>query len=88
MEKDFMDFENMLETGLNLKKDLDVIPYYFVKTFNTDQGRKVLSYLVSITLNRYLPASCSDEELRYLEGQRYLVSFIYNMIKKGMNKNL
>ncbi len=84
MEKNFIELEKLFELGVNLKKDLDIIPFYFVKTFNTDAGKKVLAYLASITLNRYLPASATAEELRYLEGQRYLVAFIYNMIKKGM----
>ena len=68
----------------DLKKDLELMPIYFVKTFETDAGKKVLEYLVSITLNRYLSPNSSDSELRFLEGQRYLVSFIKNMIKKGM----
>ena len=67
------------------KKELELMPIYFVKTFGTESGKRVLEYLISITLNRYLSAVSSDAELRFLEGQRYLVYFIKNMIKKGLN---
>ena len=83
MKKDLLGMGNLLEDR-DLKKDLELMPIYFVKTFNTEAGKKVLEYLISITLNRYLSPSSSDFELRFLEGQRYLVSFIKNMIKKGM----
>ncbi|MBR1544498.1 MAG: hypothetical protein IJ638_00955 [Alphaproteobacteria bacterium] len=83
MKKDLLGMNDLL-CDKDLKKELEIMPVYFVKTFNTDSGKKVLEYLVSITLNRYLSPVSSDSELRFLEGQRYLVSFIKNMIKKGM----
>ncbi len=83
MKKDLLGMIDFLEDK-DLKKELELMPIYFVKTFNTEAGKKVLEYLISITLNRYLSPSSSDFELRFLEGQRYLVSFIKNMIKKGM----
>ena len=83
MKKDILGMYDVLENK-DFKKELELMPIYFVKTFNTDNGRRVLEYLVSVTLNRYLPPNSSDAELRFLEGQRYLVSFIKNMIKKGM----
>ena len=83
MKKDLLGMIDFLENK-DLKKELELMPIYFVKTFNTEAGKKVLEYLISITLNRYLSPSSSDFELRFLEGQRYLVSFIKNMIKKGM----
>ena len=83
MKKDLLGMIDFLEDK-DLKKGLELMPIYFVKTFNTEAGKKVLEYLISITLNRYLSPSSSDFELRFLEGQRYLVSFIKNMIKKGM----
>lgn len=83
MKKDLLGMYNLLEDR-DIKKDLELMPIYFVKTFETESGKKVLEYLISITLNRYLSPNSSDFELRFLEGQRYLVSFIKNMIKKGM----
>lgn len=55
----------------------------FTRTFNCNSGKRVLEYLKSITLERYLSPQSTNEELRYLEGQRYLISFITNMIKRG-----
>ncbi len=86
MKKSNFDFVDIVKNSLNLKKDFDNIPVYFVKTFNTEYGKKVLSYLISITFYRCLGPTSSSEELRFLEGQRYLVSFIQNMIKKGEGK--
>ena len=83
MKKDFLGMNDLFESK-DFKKELELMPIYFVKTFNTESGKKVLEYLISITLNRYLSPNSSDFELRFLEGQRYLVSFIKNMVKKGM----
>ncbi len=55
----------------------------FTRLFSTQAGMSVLKYLKDLTHNRVLPASCSDAELRFLEGQRYLVSQIENLIKQG-----
>lgn len=61
----------------------DDIAIDFAKLFSSSQGKKVLKYLICFTMTRYLPSSVSQDELRFLEGQRYLVSFIISMIKKG-----
>lgn len=65
------------------KENFDNIEVDFVRTFNSPSGKRVLKYLVSLSLGRYLPPSATNEELHYLEGERFLVSFILNMIKKG-----
>lgn len=56
---------------------------HFTRLFSSTVGMSVLQYLKDLTHNRVLPASCSDAELRFLEGQRYLVSQIENLIKQG-----
>ena len=80
------DLMQLIENAELLKKDGKNMPLYFAKTFGSESGAKVLSYLSNITLNRYLSQNATDAELRYLEGQRYLVSFIQNMVKKGQKK--
>lgn len=65
------------------KLDFSNIEVDFVRAFNSVSGKRVLKYLMSITLARYLAPNATDNELRYLEGERFLVSFILNMIKKG-----
>ncbi len=75
--------EEFLDIFINNNNQFDNIALDFVKTFNSVSGQKVLRYLIFLTMLRYLPASASSDELRFLEGERYLVSFILNMIKKG-----
>ncbi|MDR2098728.1 MAG: hypothetical protein LBO78_01740 [Rickettsiales bacterium] len=65
------------------KGGMEALAREFARTFGGESGKKVLAYLRSITLGRYLAPRASNEELRYLEGQRYLVSFISNMAEKG-----
>lgn len=48
----------------------------FNKCFSTREGKIVLSFLRRMTVERYVGANASNEELRYLEGQRYLVNYI------------
>lgn len=48
----------------------------FAKCFMSGEGRKVLSFLRKITVERSLGANATDNELRYLEGQRQLVKKI------------
>ena len=65
------------------KENFDNIEVDFLRTFNSPSGKKVLKYLILITLGRYLMTNSTNEELHYLEGERFLVSFILNMIKKA-----
>lgn len=48
----------------------------FTKCFITREGQIALSFLSRITLERYLGPDCTADELRHLEGQRHLVSYI------------
>lgn len=44
--------------------------------FRTPNGKAVMKYLRSITIEAVTGANVSDAELRHLEGQRYLVGLI------------
>lgn len=44
--------------------------------FRTPNGKAVMKYLRSITIESVSGANISDAELRHLEGQRYLVGLI------------
>lgn len=55
----------------------------FIRTFASDDGRKVLAHLQAITFHRALGSNASAEQLRYLEGQRALVGQILRLIKGG-----
>ena len=48
--------------------------------FKTPNGKEMLQYLKSITIEAISGANISDAELRHLEGQRYLVALIVKRI--------
>ena len=55
----------------------------FVRLFATEDGKKVLSWLQITTFQRALGPESSDANIRYLEGQRALMSTILRMIERG-----
>lgn len=50
-------------------------------TFNTPSGLATLQYLKSITIEAISGANITNEELRHLEGQRYLVALIAKRVQ-------
>jgi hypothetical protein len=63
--------------------DQRAIEAAFIRTFSGDDGRKVLAHLQTMTFHRALGPNASDEQLRYLEGQRALVGQILRLINGG-----
>lgn len=63
------------------------IAHQFTRLFNTAAGAQVLEHLKSITSGRVLGPSATDSELRFLEGERYLVHQIETLIKQGREQN-
>ncbi|MBR5130406.1 MAG: hypothetical protein IKV03_04195 [Alphaproteobacteria bacterium] len=57
--------------------------HQFARLFTSHDGKEVLSYLKHLTKERVLPASASDNELRFLEGERFLVHQIETLICQG-----
>lgn len=55
----------------------------FARCFANGDGRIVLEHLRRSVLERRLPPSASDAELRHLEGQRYAVAHILAMVERG-----
>jgi hypothetical protein len=51
--------------------------------FDTAQGQLVLRHLRRVFLDRRMASSCSDAELRHVEGQRSVVSHLLNLIQRG-----
>ena len=51
--------------------------------FKTPNGKQVLKYLRSITIEAVTGPNVSDAELRHLEGQRYLVGLIERGAKQS-----
>ena len=57
-----------------ISKDLAV-------TFSSPSGVATLQYLKSITIEAITGANISSDELRHLEGQRYLVALIAKRVQ-------
>jgi len=55
----------------------------FARTFGQHDGEKVLAHLRSMTKERALGPDSPDATLRYLEGQRSLVTYMERMIERG-----
>ena len=55
----------------------------FARVFSTEEGKKVLAWLQVMTFQRVSGASTTDEQLRYMEGQRSLVANILRVIDRG-----
>jgi len=62
------------------KVDITEISKCFKRCFANGDGQKILNYLCSISLERAMPANISNDELRHLEGQKYMVKLILNHI--------
>lgn len=61
------------EADLNISKNIAQI-------FSTPTGAEVLRYLRSITIEMVNGPNVSTEELRHIEGQRYLVGLLEQRI--------
>ncbi|WNK00125.1 hypothetical protein L2D14_01545 [Thalassospiraceae bacterium LMO-JJ14] len=55
------------------------------RCFQGADGRRLLAYLRTITLERALGPDSGDAHLRHLEGQRQLVSHLQVLIERGRN---
>ena len=55
----------------------------FARVFSTEDGKRVLAWLQVITFQKAQNVNSSDEQLRYTEGQRYLVASILRLIDRG-----
>lgn len=55
----------------------------FATCFATPQGETVLAHLRRTFLDRRLPPSASDAELRHVEGQRFVVAYLLKLAERG-----
>lgn len=55
----------------------------FARCFADQDGQRVMAHLARTILDRRLPPSASDAELRHLEGQRCAVASVVAMIERG-----
>ncbi len=67
--------------GINRRQEKDrEISENIATLFNSVTGKAVLQYLRSITIEMVNGPNVTTEELRHMEGQRYIVGLIENRI--------
>jgi len=54
----------------------------FARVFLSDDGKKILTYLQKITMHKTLGPHAEETQLRYLEGQRSIVSTIIRLVNR------
>lgn len=62
--------------------------FIFESVFKTDAGAEVLKYLRQITIEAVAGSEISDNQLRHIEGQRYIVGLIQRRLNKGRSQNI
>jgi hypothetical protein len=75
--------EDLVFTNPNVKLEQKDMERVFTRLFSTDDGKRALSYLQTMTFQRAYGPTVSDEQLRHTEGQRSLVATILRMIDRG-----
>jgi len=60
----------------------------FATSMTTPTGNAIVNYLKSITLESVAGPEITDQHLRHLEGQRYIVGLIQRRINKGKSQNI
>lgn len=67
--------------GVQRKQEADIeVSMNIAEIFGTPTGKEVLRYLRSITIEMVNGPNVTTEELRHLEGQRYIVGLIEQRI--------
>lgn len=67
--------------GIQRSSDKDVqISQNIAEIFNSPTGKEVLRYLRSVTIEMVNGPNVTTEELRHIEGQRYIVGLIEQRI--------
>lgn len=70
------------------KQDEESLNLLFQSIFNKKEGKAILNYLRSITIESVAGSDITDQALRHLEGQRYLVGLIQRRVNKGLSQKI
>lgn len=65
------------------KSEEDRISLNISSVFSEPTGKEILKYLRSVTIEMVSGPNISTDELRHLEGQRYLVGLIERHVQRG-----
>ena len=55
----------------------------FARCFAGSDGHLIMDHLKRVILDRRLPPSATDAELRHLEGQRSAIAHLLAMVERG-----
>ena len=70
------------------KTEEESLNLLFQAIFKTKEGKALLAYLRSITIESVAGSDITDSALRHLEGQRYLVGLIQRRVNKGLSQKI
>lgn len=65
------------------KAEEDKISLNIASVFSEPTGKEILKYLRSVTIEMVSGPNISTDELRHLEGQRYLVGLVERHMQRG-----
>jgi len=85
LKKEKPKIANSIDGYVRSEADDQILNKHFANVFKGDEGKKVLDYLKSITIEAVAGPNIDGNRLFHLEGMRFLVGIITTRIKKGEN---
>jgi len=85
LKKEKPKIANSIDGYVRSEEDDLILNKHFANVFKGDEGKKVLDYLKSITIEAVAGPNIDGNRLFHLEGMRFLVGIITTRIKKGEN---
>ena len=85
LKKEKPKIANSIDGYIRTPEEDQVLNKHFANVFKGDEGKKVLDYLKSITIEAVAGPNIDGNRLFHLEGMRFLVGIINTRINKGEN---
>jgi len=85
LKKEKPKIANSVDGYVRTPEEDKVLNKHFANVFKGEEGKKVLDYLKSITLEAVAGPNIDSNRLFHLEGMRFLVGIITTRINKGEN---
>jgi len=85
LKKEKPKIANSIDGYVRTPEEDKVLNKHFANVFKGEEGKKVLDYLKSITLEAVAGPNIDSNRLFHLEGMRFLVGIITTRINKGEN---
>ena len=85
LEREKPKITNSIDGYVRSAEAEQILNKHFANVFKGDEGKKVLSYLQSITIEAVAGPNIDSNRLFHLEGMRFLVGIIKTRITNGDN---